>query len=308
MIELIGLADVFFSVWLNRVPVQLIITRQDQPSIVAEMLPSFSEMPSFLILQYTSSVLAIRTLEQSLRFDHSKEENITFTRRQDRRFPSYVKSSSLNDDFIFYTNILPFEFENVSFNISRDFERGTRRHMPYGPDARRIADHITLKAVDGVLATCWRTDRDIRSNDFFAIDFLSIQSTVIFTIAVGYSPLLQSALQIKLSFDGVLWTRYGSTNGIYMKTNRTVESPINAYLFDSSEFDIGFSSFRYIAFKANKNWDMRFEVCEVKAISKETVTNIKLDFEKMNHPGSHDKPSNSLSQSSLNGSLAAQSV
>ena len=280
LIGLIGLADVFFSVWLNSIPVQLNTILREQSSRFPRLAVPFSSTSDFLFFQYNSSILAIRTLERSLRFDHSKNQNVTFSRQEDRRFPSYVKSPSLKDDFIFYTNILSFDFENISFNISRDFERGTRRNLPERPNISHIIDYTTLQAVDSDLKTCWHTHREIRSNDFFAIDFLSIQTTVMFTLAVGHSALLQSSLEVEVSFDGVLWTRYQSINGIYTKTNRTVEQRIHTYLFDSSEFDIGFRSFRYISFRAKKDWNNRFEVCKVETVSKERITHIKSDLGK----------------------------
>ena len=262
-------------------PVQMITNRQQQQlSLSSKRVLPFSATSEFFVLQYTGTVLAIRTLEQSLRFNRSTKNEVTFSRHQNQRFPPYVKSPSFNDDFIFYTNIVLFDSKDVPFNISRDFERGTWKNLPKGPNISRAVDYITLKAVDGDLKTCWHTHREIRSNDFFAIDFLSIQTTVMFTIVVGHSPLLQSALQVEMSFDGVLWTTYESTNGIYKKTNRTLEQHLYTYLFDSSEFSIRFRSFRYISFKAKKNWETQFQVCEVEIISKERTANIKLEFEK----------------------------
>lgn len=281
LIDLIELADVFFSVWLNRMPVQMVtVRRQQQVSPETQRVVPFSATGDFFVLQYTGTVMAIRILEQSLRFNQSTIDQVTFSRRQERRFPSYVKSPSLNDDLIFYTNILLFESENVPFNISRDFERATFRNLPKGPNISRAVDYITLKAVDGDLKTCWHTHREIKSNDFFAIDFLSIQSTVMFTIAVGHSPVLQSSLQVEISLDGVLWSTYESRNGIYMKTNRAAEQRINTYLVDSSELSVRFRAFRYISFKVTRDWNHRFEVCEVEIIPKERAANVKLEFEK----------------------------
>lgn len=239
---------------------------------------SFSSTRYFSHLQYISSVLAIRILEQTLRSDRSKKTQITFSNQQNHRFPPYIKSPSLHDNFIFYTNILPIEFNNISFNIARDFQRGTRRNLPRHPNVNYFKNHGTLKALDGDLATCWQTHREIRSDDFYAIDFLSIQSTVLFTIAVAHSSRFQADLDVQISFDGLRWISYASLNGIYKKINRTLEEHLYTYLFDSSEFNLGFRSFRYISFKARTNREDRFQVCEIDILPSEKLTHIKLDF------------------------------
>lgn len=261
-------------------PVQMNTILRGQPSRAATRLVSFSSTANFLHLQYTSSVLSIRILEQSLRSDRSNKDNVTFTRHQDRRFPPYVKSPSLNDDFMLYTNILPFDFEKISFNISRDFPRGTRKNLPEHPNVRYFQKQGILKAVDGDRSTCWHAHREIRSNDFYAIDFLSIQTRVIFTVAVAHKTRLQADLDVEISFDGLVWASYQSTNGIYKKKNRTLEQHLYTYLFDSNEFNVGYRSFRYISFKARKDSDDRFAVCEIENLSTANTTKIMLDFDK----------------------------
>ena len=241
---------------------------------------AFSSTRNFLRLQHDSSVLAIRILEQSLRFNRSNEANVTFARQRNRRFPSYVKSPSLMDDFIFYTNVLPFELESISFNISRDFARGTRTNLPRNPSVLHFRAYGTLKAVDGDLSTCWYPHRPIQPNDFYAIDFLSIQNTTMFVITVAHSPQLQTHLAVHISFDGLFWVSYRSMNGIYKRENATSNDHRSVLLFDSSEFNIGFRSFRYISFKALKHWDEKFQVCEINMVSKERITNIKQEFNK----------------------------
>jgi hypothetical protein len=55
---------------------------------------------------------------------------VGFSRQRNRRFPNYVKSSGGKDEFIFFTNILPIDIERIQFNISNDFERGSRNNLP----------------------------------------------------------------------------------------------------------------------------------------------------------------------------------
>ena len=278
LVDLIRLSDVFFSVWLNNLPVQFNTILHSQPSKPSKGAVPFSSTPNFSRFQYNSSVLAIRILEHWLRSNRSDNDTVTFTRQENRRFPSYIKSPSLKDDFIFYTNILPYNFENVSFNISQDFERGTRKNLPHNVDEQHFRANGTFKAVDNDLKTCWRTSREIQSNDFYAIDFLSIQNSVTFVITVAHSLRLQTNLDVLISFDGLFWVSYRSTNGIYRKKTRTSDEQGHTFLFDSSQFNVGFQSFRYISFKTFQNVDDRFQVCEIETIFKEKVQDIITDF------------------------------
>ena len=275
---MIGLSDVFFSLWLNDIPVQFNTNIRHQPSKRSDQSVSFSSTPHFSHLQYTGSVLAIRILEHSLRFDQSKTIEVTFSREQNRRFPSYVKSPSLHDDFIFYTNVLPYDIQNQTFNISRDFARATRENLPKHPNVRYFSQHSTSKAVDEDLVTCWQSHREMRLNDFYGIDFLSAQSDLIFTVAVAHSPQVQINLDVEISFDGLRWLSYRSQHGIYTKHNRTLEEHLHTFLFDASEFNRGFRSFRYISFKAMQDLDHHFHVCEIQIIAKEKRTSTMLDF------------------------------
>ncbi len=275
---MISFSDVFFSLWLNDIPVQINTNIRNQPSKSTGRSVPFSSTPQFYHFQHTSSVLAIRILERSLRFDRLNNDQVTFPRQQNRRFPSYVKSSSINDNFIFYTNILPFRFQNIPFHVSHDYERGTRKNLPKHPNVKYFSHHTTWKSVDGDISTCWYALRGIHSNDFYAIDFLSIQTNVTFTIAVAHSSRLQRNLDISISLDGLQWLSYQSKNGIYRKKNRTLEEYLHTFLFDSNEFNLGFRSFRYISFKAMEDSDHHFHVCEIEIISKKKMISLMLNF------------------------------
>jgi hypothetical protein len=279
-LALIQLSDVFFSIWLNDIPSQMNTNIQHQPSASLPGSLPFSSTPDFLSRQHRSSVVAIRILEHSLRFDRTNNiDNISFPRQQKRRFPYCVKSPSLNDDFIFYSNVLPFEMQNISFNISRDLERGTRQNLPGGHNVTYFTSHSTSNAVDGVVSTCWRTNRPIHSGDFFAIDFLRAQTNITFILTVAHSSILQRNLDMRISFDGVWWISYRSLKGIFIKMNGTSQEGLHSTLFDSIQFTPGFQSFRYISFKTINTSDQRFQVCEIKIVSKKNIANIMPDFQ-----------------------------
>jgi hypothetical protein len=281
-VGLIGLSDIFFSIWLNNIPVQMNTDIRGQPSRVAIDYEPFADTPGFKSFQYRSSILAIRILERSLRVNKTKNnDNITFSRHENRHFPYYIKSPSFNDDFIFYSNVLPFELQTIPFNISLHYERGTRLNLPDNPNVKYFTQHSTWIILDGDVTTCWYTNRAIHSGDFFAIDFLRIRTNVTFTLAIAHSPLIQRDLDIRISFDGLRWLSYRSLNGIFTKKNRTLEQHVHTYLFISGQFNPGFQSFRYISFRALNDSDHRFQICEIQRISTKSIANLRHNYHRL---------------------------
>ncbi|CAF1123103.1 unnamed protein product [Adineta ricciae] len=258
--DLIQLGDVFFSIWLNDIPIQMNteVVQQTFPS--ADKSIPFSSTPNFLALQYRSSVIAIRILEHSLRSARLNNRSIPFPRQRKGRFPYYVKSPSPVDDFIFYSNILPYDLHNTTFNITRDFERGTRKNLPHGSQVQYFTSHSTLMAIDGDPTTCWHSTRTIRSNDFYAIDFLYIQTNITFLLHVNHRTMLQKDLDVSISTNGLWWISYRSYNGIYTKmTNHRSGQQVYTILFSASQFNPGFRSFRYIKFQTSAESNDRFQ-------------------------------------------------
>lgn len=257
-------SDVFFSIWLNDIPTQLNIEIRNLPNSLLDL--PFSLQPTFFQSQHRASVLAIRTLEHYLRWNQSNYVNyMDFSRQKKRHFPYYVKSPNLNDEFIFYTNILPIDIEQVSFNISINFERGTRKNLPSGSNVSYFISHTTFKAVDNDTKTCWNTGRHVRKGDFFAIDFLYIRTNLSFVLTIGHTYELQSSLDINFSLDGLWWITYPSLKGITIKLqNSTSNKRQYTIIFNSTQFNAGFHSFRYIAFNSSEiSQDETFRVCDV---------------------------------------------
>ena len=224
--------------------------------------------------------MAIRILDRSLRFSHSGGGGATFSRQQSRRFPLYDKAPALNDSMIFYSSVLPFDLHRQSFNLSVDSERGTRHNLPDDVNARYFKQHSLLKALDNDLLTCWYASRAIEAGDFFAVDLLSVQTGVRFTLAVAHSPILQMQLEMSISFDGLRWMPYRSNQGRFVKTKGTSERHLHTYLFDSSRFTAGFGSFRYLRFQARQATDHHFRVCEVQLVSSnKPINDMMRDFQ-----------------------------
>ncbi|CAF4221374.1 unnamed protein product, partial [Adineta steineri] len=179
-----------------------------------------------------------------------------------------------NDEFIFYTNILPIDIEHIPFNISKDFERGTRKNLPRGSGVSFFHLHTTLKAVDNNPSTCWRIGRNTRQGEFFAMDFLYIRTNLSFALIIGHTRELQNNIDMNLSFDGLLWIKYPSKKGITIRSqNSTSNKEQYKIIFNSTQFNLGFRSFRYVAFNASRiSYLEELQVCDVKII---TSTNIK---------------------------------
>ena len=253
----------FFSLWLNDVPTQLNANIRELPD--AHRGPSFSSTGEFLDLQYRSSVLAIRILEKALRLNHSNS-SVSFTRQQYRRFPTYVKSPGPKNSFIFYSNILPLDFERIPFNIDLHFERGTRKNLPRDAGIKHFHLYGTGNAVDKVITTCWHTPRTIRPGDFFAIDFLRIRTNMTFSLIIAHSLTMQTSLETSISLDGLWWVAYRSLRGITF-TNSTFSNPkLQTIMFDSAQFTPGFQSFRHIAFRAVHPQESPLKVCEIQLV------------------------------------------
>jgi hypothetical protein len=126
-----------------------------------------------------------------------------------------------------------------------------------------------LNIVDNDPKTCWRPGRNVHRGEFFTIDFLYIRTNLSFSITIAHGQELQNSLDLNLSFDGLWWITYRSLNGITIR-NQNLTSNIQQYkiVFNSTEFNVGFRSFRYIAFNATKlsPWG-ELQVCDVQTIA-----------------------------------------
>ncbi|CAF3725455.1 unnamed protein product [Rotaria socialis] len=264
--ELLAFSDLFFSIWLNDIPSQLIVDLVSSPTHINETDMAFSSKKDFYSLQHTSSVLAIRKLEYSLRLNQLTM-NVGFPRKQNRRFPYSTRSPSSKDDFIFYSNVLPVDIENIPFDITLDPDRATYRNVPHGPNYTHFVNYNTLKAVDNDEQTCWRPNGFVKKGDFFAIDFLRIQSHIVFSLIIGHSERLQSSLKMQVSFDGIWWISHRSFKRIFMNGNRMSVTSFQRFVIDSRQFPSELQSFRYVTFNATQSSNEPFQVCDVQIIN-----------------------------------------
>jgi hypothetical protein len=236
---------------LNDVPTQLVVELRPYPGNNKTNDADFSSTSDFYASQHASSVLAIRVLEDALRSNQTNT-SVFFSRHQQRRYPYLVKSPSLNDTFLFFTNVIPVEIENVPFNVSVDADRGTYRNVPHGPYYTHFVSHNTLAAVDHDKKTCWRPNRSVRKGDFFDIDFHQFRTKMALHLTIGHNHSFQRSLDARVSADSVLWASFGP------RVDHFNESE---YVFDLRESS---SEFRYLVFNATESSDDVFQVCGVR--------------------------------------------
>jgi len=270
-LELLTFGDIFFSIWLNDIPSQMVVNLRQLPADPNQTDKAFSFTDDFYEFQHTGVALGIQKLEYSLHLNESTA-SVTFPRKQNRRFPYCVRSPSPNDDFIFYSNILPIDIEHIPFDIIRNADRGTHGNVPNGPNYTHFSSHNTLQAVDDNGTTCWHPIRTVEKGDFFGIDFLHIQNETAFSLVVGHSEKLQRSLDVRVSFDGVWWISHRSLREIYTKTTSGCAPSSPKFIFDSRRFSPELRSFRYIAFNATYAFTEAFQVCDI-GIMKNVKTN-----------------------------------
>jgi hypothetical protein len=225
----------------------------------------------FQSIQYRASMLAIETLEKSLRY--SRKLNLFQRKRASNRLVTYTKSPcSYNDKFIFFTNCLPIDnLEQIPFNIATDIKRGTRAnlphmsHSPYKEDLKFFERFSTAEAVDNNNGTCWKTKRSIRRGDLYGIDFETIQTNrnLSFSIEYLHKKSLQKKLQISISLDSYTWVELPEQDRlriIYKKRRKLI-------IFHTRLFSYGFQVFRFIRFMSLMDEHSSFCVCEVRLIN-----------------------------------------
>ena len=262
-VELTALSDVFFSVWLNEIPSQM---NTDIKGLGFGDIGAFSSTLGFGEMRHQSGIDAIRILEHALRVNQSSNTTLTFPRHSRRRLPYSVKSPGLHDDLTFFTNVLPVDIDHIPFDIKKDFARGTGHNLPSGAVVDYFMSHSTLHAVDRDAATCWRPRDAVRRGDYFAIDFLRIQTNVSFALVIGHDRSLQASLEMQVSLDGLGWVPYRSLQVVSIESNVNRRRYLSKVTYNASQFRDGFRSFRYMMFKGNEAWKIPFSVCDVKLI------------------------------------------
>ena len=235
---------------------------------------AISQGKNFNQMLHQSSLLAIRLLEQSLRSNES-DAPVAFPRHQDRRMPYWVKATSPKDDFMLFSNVLPLDFESHAFNITVEPDRGTYRNVPRGPSFTYFMSHHILHAVDNDNRTCWRPHRSVKPGDYFGIDLLRIQTDAVVSLVVEHDPILQNSLEVRVSFDGVVWLSHPSLQSRNGGNAQPSTEQLLNVVMDGSRFSREFRSFRYISFLVAHPSSEIFRVCDVRLVnrmSKKKVT------------------------------------
>ena len=168
---------------------------------------------------------------------------------------TYVKSPSYTDDLIFFSNVLPAVLDQDD-KKTQSFRFFLDKHGSYS----------TFDAVDNDSDTCWRTHQSLQLGEFFAIDFLQIQTNITFELTVAHSLALQKSLIMSVSLNGYWWIPYRSTNGIHVQCDSNGHFITHKILFNTARFNLGFKSFRYVAFNTSKISMENIAVCDFKLI------------------------------------------
>ena len=161
-----------------------------------------------------------------------------------------VRSPSVTDDFVFFSNSLLSRCERSS-SIESDTSECCVREHPF-------------KAVDNDSSTCWYSAQAVRHGEYFGIDLLQVRTNITLELILAHAVEFQKSLVMSLSLDKKWWMPYRSTNGIHF--HDVSDSQLRdkyKMVLDASEFNLGFRSFRYIAFNRSSDSLAYFHVCNV---------------------------------------------
>ncbi|CAF4794092.1 unnamed protein product, partial [Rotaria sp. Silwood1] len=124
---------------------------------------------------------------------------------------------------------------------------------------------------------CWRPGRNVRQGEYFAMDFLYIRTNLSFSVTIGHSLKIQKNVDINLSFDGLWWITYRAIKGITIKSHNSISNHQQyVIIFNSTEFNSGFHSFRFIAFNTSRVSSLgEFQICDVKIITNTTIRTLQ---------------------------------
>ena len=263
---MIAVADVFFSIWLNDMPTQLVVDLQLYQKPDENKSIAFSSADDFPQLQFDSAVKCIRVLERQLR-SKNRNSTINFSRHPMRRFSYIVKAPNSDGNLLFFTNVLPIDITTIPFNIDEDFDRATYNNIPAGPKFSHFKHHHPIKAVDQNRDTCWSPLQPVKIGDFFGFDFLQTRQTISFLLTVQHDAFLQRSLEMRISKDGSKWLPCRPSKNfinIYKKSS-TIRSTVYRINIDHGPSED--SLFRYIIFNATKFYSGVFSVCDIRLLS-----------------------------------------
>lgn len=266
MLDLIPQGDQFFAIWMNQLPAQF----NGRMLHSDEGASSSFENYDFESIQYRASVLAIESLVKTLQT--SPQSPLFERQRASNLFVTNTKSPcSYNDKFIFFTNCLPItNLEDIPFNITTDIRRGTRANLPntkrspYHDDLTFFEKHNTANAVDNDSQTCWKSNHPLRTEDYYGIDFQTIQTNknLAFSIEYSHGHSVQEQLEISISLDSRKWIPLPDQHqpGIIYQGSNLVK-------FNTQLLPSGFQIFRFIKFTSLIDDSSSFHICEVKLIN-----------------------------------------
>ena len=173
-----------------------------------------------------------------------------------------------------FSNVLPLDFESHLFNITVEPDRGTYRNVPGGPGYAHFESHHIFQALDNNNRTCWRPHRSVKPGDYFGVDLLRIQTDAVVSLVVEHHPTLQHSLEVRVSFDGVVWLSHPSLQGRKGGNAQPSTEQLLSIVVDASRFSREFRSFRYISFLVAHPSSEIFRVCDVRLVNRMSKTKV----------------------------------
>ncbi|EFC38181.1 predicted protein [Naegleria gruberi] len=250
--NLVPLSDIFFSIWQNNAPSQ-IVANIAEISVEKENV-AFSSQGGFLQLQHESSMMAIKILHDELTY------NSFFTifpkKEIENPFPLFLKSPSSKDSFLFYSDLFPFLLKNVSFDITNHVhaKRSTRDNLPQGADVDFFYNNNPTRAVDSDPSSCWQSNRNVGMDSFFGVDLYSVVTDIAIEIIYSHTKDFHATLKTRHSIDRKNWV---DTSAASYESNN----------FSRHSFK---DSVRYIEFFTQTGSRNKFGICDFKVFKNGT--------------------------------------
>jgi len=246
------LADMYFATWFNQVPYQL----QNELHELDTTQTGFSNQQGGINRNKLHITKGIRTLHAQL---SSAKPSPLFdkTEHHPTAEERYAKSSCYNDNCLFITSAHNFPSpREQKYDASQDLDAVERVHAA-------VLSHVSFVnnpyhfAVDKNPESFWLSPPDIKKGDFFGLDLLEPLDVNVFYLTVKHT--YQDQLQVEISLDGESWHTDCEWEIDTQQSNAISDTMWYQYNMVSSCK----CTFRYIRFRADKNYNESFAVYDI---------------------------------------------
>jgi hypothetical protein len=218
----IGYADMFFALWSNTEPAQYSFEIKQFDSSHA-----FGEQNGFEEKQYRYQVKAIQTLDMELK---SRQPHPFFIGTGKKREPQTSHALCYTGDCVFFRN--PTLMKVESYDINKDFARGTRKNLPTMKEAVVAKQNQEEFAVDRDVLSGWTAPSDLAEGDYYGIRTFGSSIKDQLHIIFQHSVEAQLALNLEISLDGTNWIELTHSVSIYETRINWRTYRLATYVFD----------------------------------------------------------------------------